>query len=192
MNRPLLHSEVALLLEGGAVLHATPMSALRVLAEYHSQPQVMLPQWFNTDFYIELADREERMQTPRRKGGRAIPVHPLTLGAEYFVIVSEAGRPLTLELLNGESIRQSTFRDELEWIDEVLRNIRDLPRPISVANAPYLRVARLQTCVPFVVATTTSISDLLSAPAVELDTSKGQASYHVLGDQLLIDGVLFD
>ncbi len=188
MTRRLLNFETAILSEAGVAGGFDIASRHQVLREYHAPPHVKGEQWFNTDFWVEINKCDDRTKT--KISGP--PIRPWTMAGQFYVRLTTAGIPITLELLEGESLLQSSFADEIRRVEEALERLRKIPRPILAVLSPYLRVARLDTCVPFVVSTTTSIIDLVSAPAVDLKSSRHKISYRQADDHFLIDGVLYD
>jgi hypothetical protein len=188
MGRQLLNFELAVLIEAGAGVSYDIASSLPVISEYHSPPHIKCRQWFNTDFVIELSKWGDDAET-KISGA---PIRPWSMAGHFYVHLTTAGVPITLELLEGESLPKSSFRDEICRVDAALELLSRLPRPVLAGKEPYFRVARLEKCVPFVVSTTTSITDLLSTPSINVGTVPDRISYRVAGDQLLVDGVLFD
>jgi hypothetical protein len=188
MTRRLLNFEIAILSEAGVSGGFDMASRHQVLREWHAPPYVKSEQWFNTDFWIEINEYSIRTKT-KTKGP---PIRPWSMAGQFYVVLTMDGVPLTLELLEGESLPSSSFIEEIGRVEVALERLRKIPRPILAEAEPYLRVARLDACVPFVVCTTTSIVDLVSAPAVNLKSAPHRISYRQVGEHFLIDGVLYD
>jgi hypothetical protein len=189
MARTLLNSEIAILLEAGASTRRDILASQQVLHEYHAPPRLNRQRWFNTDFLIELQDWNNR----DRSKGKCIPIRPWSLAGTFHVSLTSDGDPTTLELLDGESLPQSSFRDEIRQVETAVKSFsRHVPRMISVSKSPYLRVARLEHCVLFLVASTTEVFDLLCQPSMPVNADHHLISYRVFNNDLLIDGVIFD
>jgi hypothetical protein len=187
--RELLQAEVAVLKAAGASRDRDLISSQKVWQEVHVPPHLKTDQWFNTDFCIEL-DNWDRRELPSATG---VPIRPNTLGADFFVMLTPSGIPTMMELLEGESIRKSSFREEIRRVEcFVFKFTSVLPSSLPVNDAPYLRVARLPTCVAFWVSTSTDIVPLLNAPSVAVDAGCNLLSYRATGESILLDGVLYD
>jgi hypothetical protein len=188
MARQLLNSEVAILLEAGASPDRDIISSQQVSEEYHSAPHLKRQQWFNTDFLIRL-NNWDRTLTAK---SRIVPIRPQTLGADFFVMLTPTGIPTQLELLEGESVRKESFREEIIIVEKALRMLPHIPSGIAVDNAPYLRVVRLEKSIAFWVASTTSISELLNVTGSRADAGNNLIGCRTVDSEILIDGVLYD
>jgi hypothetical protein len=188
MSRPLLHLETALFIEGGAPADPAFMASLRVLEEYHAPKRSPDARYFNTDVLIKI----RAWIGGEKRNGKCVPVRPNTMGAEYFVMLDPTATPISLHLLNGESIPISSFREEIDRITSVVDQLDGLPRPVSINHVPYLRVVRLSTSIAFVVATCTDIVALLQASAQPLDAGRHLCALHQYCGEFLIDGVILD
>jgi hypothetical protein len=188
MTRRLLNFEVAVLIEAGAYQDRDTATSQQVWREYHAPPHLKGRQWFNTDFVIEL-DNWDQSERPKPV---SVPIRPNTLGADFFIMLTADRIPTMLELLEGESISRKSFNEDISQIAEFVDNLRHVPIDVAVTKAPYLRIARLQRCIAFVVATTTAIFDLLNSPSLTIEAEENAVAYRSVRGELLIDGVLYD
>jgi hypothetical protein len=187
MSRTLLTSEISIFIEAGATSPREVLAAQSVWQEYHAPQRGRQPQWFNTDFVVELAEWQAgELHTS------GMPVRPYTLGADYFVGLTANGAPVMLELLDGESIPKTSFKEEVRRIDGAISSLQTLPQHLSTQRAPYLRIARLSSSVAFLMSSTTAISEVLSAKPVFVTSSDGLIEHRSVAGQVLIDGVLHD
>jgi len=186
VTRELLNAEVAVLT---AASTSRQIKNQRVWQEVHVPPHLNSNQWFNTDFCIEL-DGWDRNELPYATG---VPIRPQTMGADFFIMLTPSSVPTMMELLEGESINKTSFREEIRLVEcFVSKHASALPSLIPVNDAPYLRVARLPTCIAFWVSTSTDIVPLLNAPSVAVNVGCNLLSYRTSGGRTLLDGVLYD
>lgn len=113
MSRQLLYSELAILLEVGASLPGDIGTCPEVKSEYHSQPHISRKQWFNTDFFIELDNWDQDAHTKTS----GVPIRPWSMAGCFYVQLTRKGIPTMLELLEGESLPMSSFREEICRVD---------------------------------------------------------------------------
>ncbi len=189
MSRTLLTSEISILLEAGATSPREVLASQPVWRELHAPPhEAGQRQWFNTDFVVELREQDEN----EKQSGGCVPVRPYTLGGDFFVLLSTKGTPISMELLEGESIPKSSFEEEVHRIDDVLSSLPSLPQHLSTQHAPYLRIARLSDSVAFLICSTPTISEVLAAKPEYVTLSNGLIEHRSSAGHVLIDGVLYD
>jgi len=186
MSRLLLTSEIEVLIESGATTPREVLAIQPIWQEYHVPKMRRQRQWFNTDFFVDLAEPDLSVKSY----SLGTPVRPFTMGAAYFVSFIGDRIPIKVHLLEGEMFAKSSFKEEIRRIDEVLESLIELPRKLSTKRAPYLRVARLSQSIAFLIASTTTITDVLPARPVYLPWADGSLEYRTAGDEILIDGVI--
>jgi hypothetical protein len=128
------------------------------------------------------------------KGSRTIHVLPIrenTLGAEIFVTVDVSGSPALIELVNGESIEQISFEEDIEAVNRVMRLVADREFASALDDSVYLRMIRTNRGISFCAATRTDWSQLVSLPSREV-THLGLTVFlrHGNDGERLIDGFL--
>ena len=184
--RDLLAFETEILLEAGVPRDDRFLRTIQVTKEYYANKKSHQKIWFNTDFYIELDTKVKGVESK----ATCIPIRPESLGAEFFVSLTENRVPTMLELLDGESIPISSFQQEIERLDQVFNTLPELPRRSSVKSYPYLRIAALTKGVAFVVSSTTNIGDLFSIQAVQIQRYPHQIEYRNIKEEFLLDGII--
>jgi hypothetical protein len=189
MSRTLLTSETIILIEAGATSPRKVLASQSVWRELHAPPhETGQQQWFNTDFVVELTERD----SSENRQVRGVPVRPYSLGGDFFVLLSAEGTPIRMELLEGESIPKSSFKEEVHRIDSAIKSLPTLPQHLSTWRTPYLRIARLSNSVAFLMSSTTAISEVLSAKPVFVAAGDDLIEHRSAAGHLLIDGVLYD
>jgi hypothetical protein len=183
-DRPILASEHAILATAYHERGLAPPQAPRVVRELYSPSQCGFKRLFNGDFSLEFVPQLDRTWT---FATTVVPVRPLTMGAEYFIVIRSDGAPIRIDLINGESIPTSSFRLAVARVDAVLRP--EFGR--SGRELPYVRLAELPSGISFLAATG-PIESLTALPPRPIPIDSGIAFRRQLDDQqVLVDGLLF-
>lgn len=161
----------------------------RVLEEVYIPPRrEPRRQWFNTDFALVF---QEPMPSHEQWRVESVPVHPNTLGADIFAVTGADGKPIRLELLNGESIAADVFSGNIRAIRNVFSEISWLSPYRNIATLPFLRVVQLTTCTAFVVSTRTDIAAMTAGEKRRIPADNARMDFYKSDDgHILIDGVI--